>query len=515
MIQRLWKDFRNLTPWTVAILATFVLGFVSVSHHSPESHEMDLINGLVLVGYAVASCIAAALLFGQEYDYGTIGSLLAQPVSRKRIWNEKMLFLLGYLFILFLLVQIGVYQIQRYLGQTRETLFFANRVVTNSTVLILFLAWASGPLFALLLKETHTAFWATLMVVPTLSLILSFYIGLADFSGVKIRHESGERFSGLVFLAGFPVVVWCWFAYLLARRRFLTLELLPTGSGGRGDRWFAGKSLEIGIGEKLGQSLGVSGRLIWKEIQVQSSNLFFVAAIFLIWFGLWISTFIWPAYFGVVATKTIQIWDAYAFVAAVSTMCAIFIFPPLVGAHVVAYERNLGVLDWHLSHPFPRWKQWTIKTVVAVSLVAMGGLLARFFDATMYHRAALFMDHPPHELVPLSIRFWVPIVFLFLAIYTSSLSKQPMRAFLGTWVFYATTLLGLRPFWAWMGWNYYHINDYAARPLWATLIVFLLATMAYTNFRLEGFRLRRFAAQMAIWFAFVFVTVGLDRVFFA
>src|SRR3954469_4159859 len=79
MRTRLLKELRLVAP---AWLLTAVLSF------SPALFRLNHEWALTFLGVGCAVIVACS--FGSEFSYGTVASLLAQPIDRRRIWFEKL-----------------------------------------------------------------------------------------------------------------------------------------------------------------------------------------------------------------------------------------------------------------------------------------------------------------------------------------------------------------------------------------------------------------------------------------
>src|SRR5436190_1759025 len=93
MNRRMRKELRALFfPWCAAVsaallgLARFAIGDAD----NPTDGDLLLFN-LVELAFCGGVVLMAALPFGLEFQNRTLPLLLAQPISRSRLWMEKML----------------------------------------------------------------------------------------------------------------------------------------------------------------------------------------------------------------------------------------------------------------------------------------------------------------------------------------------------------------------------------------------------------------------------------------
>jgi len=187
---------------------------------------------LALIHYLVFLLIAVSL-FGTEFKHQTMARLLAQPVSRRRIWSEKSL--------AYLLIVSVVFVCEWFING--KTLFRTGHICGDwcpmiSWVLCLLsvaaLALASGTLTSLFLRQTHTAFWAAL-VLPVLvflvltagdALILNLVVGFSVSDWILNWFYFRSGFTSIdLFLFDVGAVLWFAFVYPLAWLKFKKLEV--------------------------------------------------------------------------------------------------------------------------------------------------------------------------------------------------------------------------------------------------------------------------------------------------
>ncbi len=85
---RLYKEFRLLAPvWLLGVFSIVVLT-LAARFDSDEDRQIFLLFASYGV-YTVFTFVIAAMPFGSEFDYGTLQTLISQPVPGIRIWREK------------------------------------------------------------------------------------------------------------------------------------------------------------------------------------------------------------------------------------------------------------------------------------------------------------------------------------------------------------------------------------------------------------------------------------------
>ena len=235
---RVRKDFRILAPYFVAAL---------VVHFLAWGYAMNVTGGywplVLILNYMIQMIfitLIAVLPFGIEFDHNTWERLFSLPISRRRIWWEKTL-----LVTLLCIILCGVYLFYfpvGYIAEFRNESQQMNRGDLASVYSLFFylvlLPIFMGPSIALHCRQTHIAFWRTL--IYSLGTLIVLFILLACIEELpyfrKVRefiewiHDSFlvEPFYGRFGLYT-PLIVcavpWCILAYVLARRRFERMEV--------------------------------------------------------------------------------------------------------------------------------------------------------------------------------------------------------------------------------------------------------------------------------------------------
>jgi ABC-type transport system involved in multi-copper enzyme maturation permease subunit len=89
---RLNKEFRALLlPWLVAVVAGGLSPFFVMAERLSIIPELPaIVAGLLTFAFCACLGLMVASSFGTEYQQRTLPLLLAQPVERFRLWNEKL-----------------------------------------------------------------------------------------------------------------------------------------------------------------------------------------------------------------------------------------------------------------------------------------------------------------------------------------------------------------------------------------------------------------------------------------
>jgi ABC-type transport system involved in multi-copper enzyme maturation permease subunit len=387
MSARLVKEIRHLAPGpAVGIVLLFAL--------PPLLGTERLVVEFYLLYLALAVFGPAARVFGAEFDRGTLERLLSQPISRRRIWREKLGSLALVISVAFLALQLAR---RLYLGSGPSAV----------DLVVCLAAFSGGPLASLYLRESFLALWGSMSLpaVPIWGWLGLVYLIRGDFH------------VGFFWVHVAPMIPYVAIAYVVARRRFLTLELDQVPNRGLGISGL--------LHSKSPSTSGPTARLLLKEIQIQGANLLVLPVFLVVWavaYALALAE--WP--------RPGQPAEWLSIVGAFPPMRAgmvIFLFPLLVGATAMAAERQMGVAGWHSSLPVSRARQWWVKVLVVMGLsVAVGGVLGGYLDRLLFNLlGARGVASTP---LPATV-IWLSVLSAAAGMYASSRAREPFRALMG------------------------------------------------------------------------------------
>ena len=249
MIRRMRNDLRGLLPilslfFGVMVIAALVVRFfpplrLQVLIHVPNDESIvvrycdGLGVGIFIFGYLGLHLIAVSL-WGKEFRDGAMGRLLAQPISRTRLWMEKMLVyaLTGAAFI----VLCWIVRAQMFSWINRRDQLRVQEINNVLGIATILLAGAGGPFATFYIRQTHTAFWAALVFPIAALLIATSFLILID--RVWLSHH-GPAILDLIMKAPewaggmlsyywnviLPVDAWCLIIYPLSWLKFRRLEV--------------------------------------------------------------------------------------------------------------------------------------------------------------------------------------------------------------------------------------------------------------------------------------------------
>jgi ABC-type transport system involved in multi-copper enzyme maturation permease subunit len=387
----------------------------------------DPLSGfLMMLPFVVCPAVAVMIAlnsFGGEVGSGTFAMLLAQPVSRQKIWQIKILLL-----SLALLIVGGLW-----IGSfcLRVDFFHSSRSWENvydsfeDATMFALVVFSGGLWTVLLLRQVAAAFWFTLLVPGVIWVILAGLFG----------DLSGEDFDclvvgalGLYSLAGLFFARWLFFRAQDVQWSGGTI-VMPEMRGL--PAWFSRSSVK--------RMFRPHAALWRKEIQLHQSQFVMAGALLLL-------------HLGVLATRTFANFGKNS---TTGFILEVFwglwlVMPVLVGCAAVAEERKLGTLEGQLCLPVRRRTQFAIKFSVALFLsVLLGAVMPLLLEGSrilpdnlftigslaagwqnhlsatqlfLVHCLGIFMG-----LLPLLTLFGIAAAFGVISFYVSSLMRNTLQ----------------------------------------------------------------------------------------
>ncbi len=393
MKTRLKKEFRNLLSHCLPALFLIVGGAVLLRLDASGGGELALLS---LVVYSLGFSIVGSALFGMESNVGLRCSVMTFPVSRRRLYAERML--IGGMISVFF---IGMFCVISGIMTTRISLH-------HIVFYIPLCALGGGCFFALWLRETVAAFWATLLA-PLLIICL---IVLCYFF---LDQDANET------LIGMALVLYGLATQILAYFRYVGYE----------DDFLFDREVNIFTFSKIGAAR--SGRM--KRHQPRSASLFFLIKkeLRLLKFNL-ILAGTTAFLFGLVLFVQLgfkdpgQENDSLFGLLVLLRMVWAFI-PVSMGAVMISDERRWGILSWNQVQPVRFSHQLWIKACVLIfmSCLLIGGggiVLNRGLQMAVHHFNILELPMIWSKLHLFDAHFLLVVpVMTAIGLYASSLSR--------------------------------------------------------------------------------------------
>ncbi len=410
------KEIRSLGPfWIAAFLLPVIPLFWLVA--APQAAAVWSITGYVL-GCALLACAS----FSTEWNHQTMDLLLAQPVSRRQIWRNKMSMLRMALLTLLPASAFALMNSGGELGTVGEGIFAL-------FWLIFPIVWAlsAGPFMSLTMGNGIAA------VVSTLGAPLMWVVTVLLLMPKDMGPGASEA-NAVFCVFGLPLLLMAIAIHQMGKNQFLNLQTSGFPSAAiRMPAWmpWIGRTGAAATAQPHIQG-NAWGRILAKEFRLHDVS-YIIAGFMILASGLLMAYN--PIYVRTVPEpRDDQI--IMNLVIVVVFICGLII-PFTVGAGVVAEERQMGVLDWHLTLPPSHRKQWLIKIAVAYAHCIVLGIVLPFVVGLV---ALALLAHPgpfqPGAESMFSFQFFMiafslggsSLLLCTLAMFASSLARTSMRA---------------------------------------------------------------------------------------
>lgn len=341
------KEVRLLLP-------TFLIGCALAFSNLGFRFQTDgsLTNAWVFILAFVFSGAVAIMLalnsFGAEFSSGTFANLLAQPISRQKIWDTKIALLAGSLSIIAVCWSgCGILRLFL-LGRELNLLDLFSGIITFGLV-----TFSGGLWTVLLLRQVAAAFWFTILAPGIMLVIVAAITAFTNIQDANFYTGLIVTVLGIYSLAGFFFARWLFFRaqdVQWSGGNIVMPELRGLSA------WFSKTS-----------SLRVfrpRAALIRKEIQLHQSQ-FVMAFVLLV------------LHLGVLATRSLlDLTKSPDLKFILESFWGLWLaMPLLVGCAALAEERKIGTLEGQLCLPLKRRTQFTIKLAVAFGLSLLLGVL--------------------------------------------------------------------------------------------------------------------------------------------
>ncbi len=352
------KEIRLLLPG-------FLMGVaLSLANWFLKAERLGYDDFAFFISFVFCGAIAVFMAlnaFGAEISAGTFSMLLAQPVSRHRIWQTKAwllaaaLFSAGFLWCAILWLRLELFKVPVAAGYCRDTFALVG--------LFLVVIYSGALWSVLLLRQVAAAFWFTLLTPGALLVLIT---GL--WPQKYAAAEEPAVIAALLIYSAAGI----WFA----RRLFLRAQDVAWTGGTialpemRGLKWWGERPREPQTALDIGSS-GASPHRTWrpraalaaKEFQLHQSQLIMAGALALL-------------HLGVLAARkfgSFQKNSSLEFVLE-SFWLLWLVMPLLVGCAAAAEERKMGTLEGQLCLPVKRRTLFAVKIRMVLMLSVLFGL---------------------------------------------------------------------------------------------------------------------------------------------
>ncbi len=431
---RLWKEGIALLPFWVAMAGMMAVPLLLTCRTPLAFAHAAYVFGCALLG---------SVIIGQEFQQRTMGLLLSQPVSRRRIWWEKMtvlgVALVGLLLWLLILGAIEVEYVREpfdydpgdlaarreEVRQLRDHFTFGPEGLMGCAALLLplLLGFGTGPTLTLVARSTIGGVALTFLC-PWGLFCLGYLLLPVDFDEAPDLTILTSYF--LMAFGVYPGALLLFGCRCFGRWEDRHGQGQELALPGKLATPFVALSRRFTLGQ--GSALGC---LVRKELRLQLPA--FVVACGLI--------ALWLVIFAVVCLRP-KVDKAFLMLPCVLLGLGI---PVITGIVSTAEERRLGLLDWHLTLPVAAGRQWLVKVLVALGINLGLGLL---LPGLLTYGAAWWFGTGPVSSggSDASYAFLIANAVVFsAAMYASSASANSMRALVGTVVIFIAVPITVFP----------------------------------------------------------------------
>lgn len=440
-----YRDARALAPtWATALV------IILAAHWQPGAVPPTF----AVLGYVLGSAVVGALAMGHEYGSGTIGLLLAQPLSRRSTFFLKLAVAAPMIASLGAAASLSLLEIREFLYPS------PGRVALTIGWFALFVA----PVLTMVCRSAIAGTVFTI-AIPGVTKVVGDLVGLSRFGFGNAGAI--DRFSETLFWT-----VMCVVGVVAVPAGWILFQRLQAMDG-------PGSDIQV---TRVWGSAGATARrprhpivqLALKELHLHQMPFVF-AGIFVI---------------GAMAVLALKYLDPQRSTLILQPITALYVvaLPVLIGAVASAEERQFGTLQTQAALPISRRTQFAVKTTVALSLAVA---LTVLIPGTIVLLAGLGPRLGTGKVVDSALVTTAGVSLLTAgALYASSLSTSSLRALIGA----IALLIGTLLFSTWIQWavwvplRYRRIgpDDLWIRPelilmLLAATLVVPLVRFAYVN----------------------------------
>lgn len=394
MNTRLFKEARSVAGLLATAIATMVLCW-GLERTVPASlldglfrDSLESVRGLC---FFWCGAFFSSLIFGGEFAQNTMQLILAQPVSRGRLWWEKHLIL-----ALGLTLLTAAWTVTYPRGGSDD----------GGALIVAAMAFCSAPFFSMVLRNVVAA--AVVLIACPALITLLFIAAYTQIFGasepaldsflLRFWKPAAVIYSGAMLMAGF----WCFRVLQMADPLSTRVRLSVPG---------------FRFAPAAGDS--ATWALVKKEIHLQAIPIL-LAMIYCVIVGILLIVHSMRANFMAESTDT----GGICFSAA--TICLFALVPIMSGGSVAAEERAAGQLEWQLIQPLTARRQWRIKLTVCFLVVLCAAVLLPLGTMFLVEKFGAKVEWPKDDGI------WISLVCQFtmtiLAIYASSFARTTVRA---------------------------------------------------------------------------------------
>jgi hypothetical protein len=380
MITRITKEIRGqlaalglvlvvaclvaLRRWFLGLYGDFMPTLIS------EHNFLNFILEVSPYFLLLTICVASSALYTSEYHWRTLQLLLAQPISRARIWTEKLLAVGTGVILFFILFALLNRIAGEFAPSDPQVLMWLHSVESPRSdsfslwVLAILVVVLCAPFWSII---SRTLIGAVALNMGSLALVIMLLnAGFHYLQPGASLFSVENRPSGVLPMLWVGGLVYAGAFVWLGWRKFKRMEL----ADGSGDVVVDG--LNTATSSVFGTLWKASllqislrlGPVLTKELRLQRPTLLLSGLLVVFWCAAVAVCWILPG-----TKENVELFLGLA---------AGFYVPivVLLSASIsIAEESRIGIYEWHLSFPIARWRLWALKLGVGLGSAIVRGVL--------------------------------------------------------------------------------------------------------------------------------------------
>ena len=333
MNARLTKESRNLRP-------AWISGLLIMSLFLLPQQEFTQIQLLALC-FWVGCCLVAVTPFARDWSLGGLSLMMAQPISRATVWEEKLRAAVRALIpITLVFAAINV--------------ILLNGLTSREAIEIALGSAALAPVFAITI-----GFWISVRIGDPRAAIFLTLLAILVLIAIALLVSTLLQFAISPMIVGAMLVIGTapW-SYHRARRAFLQWE----------DYHPLGQEIAFNLhGATSRRTTGPFANLralVSKELHLQQTNFIFIAGLLVSGYLIRLENYRWGA---------------------LSMMCSLIALfgPALLGIGAVCEEHRLDIAPQQVTLPKGVKRQWWVKYLFVVTLGTLLGAVCIWASHTL------------------------------------------------------------------------------------------------------------------------------------
>jgi hypothetical protein len=398
------KEMRALSLTFAATIGLTILA--AVVFHGSDADDF------VLFCYVAGALLMAATIFGYEFNSRTMLQLLSQPTPREQIWRSKMS-VLG--------IELAISYAVFFIAWAFRSRSYRALDLELAALVLAFLPLiicCSTPCLTLRTKNTLGAIafsilipWIIVMMFVCADAVVCWFLGRQQSLGEAATAAHPVLILICVTLFA---LIYCVIFYRLGFRTFMNFQVIDSQPQEISLPAVLEKSLARWTAKLAPGYTGPFASLVRKELRFHRPSFMVAGFLVIVLAALTLAFKIHPSEY-ITGSMMGLTW-----------LCA-FVVLAFTGLVTVAEERTLGVLEWQLTQPISKAKQWAVKMLVAVCVCLALGVI--FPGVAFYFGQYLLGKWPePFHVPHFPQESFITLSVFSLIVFASSICANVSRA---------------------------------------------------------------------------------------